>query len=154
MDGTVLKEDFRELGTTVKTVVERLRTVSSGVSRVVREMGTEGKLGGQANVESLSGTWKDLIDDKELEERALQLDSRNKEIAQAIASLEAKSQESQYQSQFLTNRSHEIRTSIRFSRTCSPTHSSSPSAGERSCISSGRPRSSRSSAHRCSVLRS
>src|SRR4029450_8352573 len=59
MDGTALKGDFRELGTTVKTVVGRLRTVSSGVSRVVREMGTEGKLGGQANVESLSGTWKD-----------------------------------------------------------------------------------------------
>jgi len=66
MDGTALKGDFRELATTVKTVVGRLRTVSSGVSRVVREMGTEGKLGGQANVESLSGTWKDLIDDVNL----------------------------------------------------------------------------------------
>src|SRR5262245_4903583 len=48
MDGTALRGDFHELGTTVKTVVGRLRTVSSGVSRVVREMGTEGKLGGQA----------------------------------------------------------------------------------------------------------
>ncbi|HEU5257718.1 MAG TPA: HAMP domain-containing protein [Vicinamibacterales bacterium] len=66
MDGTALKGDFRELGTTVKTVVARLRTVSSGVSRVVREMGTEGRLGGQANVESLSGTWKDLVDDVNL----------------------------------------------------------------------------------------
>jgi hypothetical protein len=56
MDGTALKGDFRELGTTVKTVVGRLRTVSYGVSRVVREMGTEVKLGGHANVESLSGT--------------------------------------------------------------------------------------------------
>jgi len=59
MDGTALEGDFRELGTTVKTVVGRLRKVSSGVSRVVREMGTEGKLGGQASLESLSGTWKD-----------------------------------------------------------------------------------------------
>jgi methyl-accepting chemotaxis protein len=42
MGGTALEGDFRELGTTVKTVVGRLRTVSSGVSRVVREMGTEG----------------------------------------------------------------------------------------------------------------
>src|SRR5262245_25094011 len=66
MNGTPLDGDFRELGTTVKAVVGRLRTVSSGVSRVVREMGTEGKLGGQAGVEGLSGTWKDLIDDVNL----------------------------------------------------------------------------------------
>ena len=66
MNGTSLKGDFRELGTTVRTVVGRLRTVSSGVSRVVREMGTEGKLGGQASVEGLSGTWTDLVDDVNL----------------------------------------------------------------------------------------
>jgi HAMP domain-containing protein len=66
MNGTPLEGDFRELGATVKTVVGRLRTVSSGVSRVVREMGTEGKLGGQAGVEGLSGTWKDLVDDVNL----------------------------------------------------------------------------------------
>ena len=66
MDGTPLEGDFRELGTTVKTVVGRLRTVSTGVSRVVREMGTEGKLGGHASVEGLSGNWKDLVDDVNL----------------------------------------------------------------------------------------
>ena len=66
MNGTSLEGDFRELGATVKTVVGRLRTVSSGVSRVVREMGTEGKLGGQASVEGLSGTWKGLVDDVNL----------------------------------------------------------------------------------------
>ena len=66
MNGTPLKGDFRELGITVKTVVGRLRTVSSGVSRVVQEMGTEGKLGGQASVEGLSGTWKALVDDVNL----------------------------------------------------------------------------------------
>src|SRR5436190_172596 len=66
MNGTPLEGDFRELATTVKTVVGRLRTVSSGVSRVVREMGTEGKLGGQAGVEGLSGSWKDLVDDVNL----------------------------------------------------------------------------------------
>ena len=66
MNGTPLKGDFRELGTTVKTVVGRLRTVSSSVSRVVQEMGTEGKLGGQASVEGLSGTWKALVDDVNL----------------------------------------------------------------------------------------
>jgi signal transduction histidine kinase/HAMP domain-containing protein/ActR/RegA family two-component response regulator len=66
MNGAPLKGDFRELGTTVKTVVGRLRTVSSGVSRVVQQMGTEGKLGGQASVEGLAGTWKALVDDVNL----------------------------------------------------------------------------------------
>jgi HAMP domain-containing protein len=66
MGGTPLQGHFRELGTSVKTVVGRLRAVSSGVSQLVREMGTEGKLGGQANVEGLSGTWKDLVDDVNL----------------------------------------------------------------------------------------
>jgi signal transduction histidine kinase/HAMP domain-containing protein/CheY-like chemotaxis protein len=66
MGGTPLEGDFRELGTSVKTVVDRLRAVSSGVSRLVREMGTEGKLGGQASVEGLAGTWKDLVDDVNL----------------------------------------------------------------------------------------
>jgi HAMP domain-containing protein/GAF domain-containing protein len=66
INGTPLQGDFRELGTSVQTVVARLRTVSTGVSRLVREMGTEGKLGGQASVGGLSGTWKDLVDDVNL----------------------------------------------------------------------------------------
>ena len=66
MGGTPLQGHFRELGTSVKAVVGRLRAVSSGVSQLVREMGTEGKLGGQASVEGLSGTWKDLVDDVNL----------------------------------------------------------------------------------------
>ena len=65
-DAASLKGDFHELGTAVRAVLGRLRTVSTGVSRVVREMGTEGKLGGQAGVEGLSGTWKDLVDDVNL----------------------------------------------------------------------------------------
>ena len=66
MNGRTLEGDFRELGTTVQTVVGRLRAVSSRVSRVVREMGTEGKLGSQASVDGLSGTWKDLTDNVNL----------------------------------------------------------------------------------------
>jgi HAMP domain-containing protein len=66
VNGRPLQGDFLELGTTVKTIVGRLRTVSSGVSRVVREIGTEGKLGVQAGVEGLSGTWRDLVDDVNL----------------------------------------------------------------------------------------
>jgi HAMP domain-containing protein/signal transduction histidine kinase/CheY-like chemotaxis protein len=66
MDGAPLHGDFHELGTAVGALLGRLRMVSSGVSRVVREMGTEGKLGGQASVEGLSGTWRDLVDDVNL----------------------------------------------------------------------------------------
>ena len=62
-----LQGDFRQLGKTVNAVMDRLRTVSSGVSRVVREMGTEGKLGGAGRAsDGLSGTWKDLVDDVNL----------------------------------------------------------------------------------------
>ena len=63
IDGRPLQGEFLELGTTVNAVLDRLRAVSSGVSRVVREVGTAGRLGAQANVGDLSGTWKDLVDD-------------------------------------------------------------------------------------------
>ena len=63
LDGQPLQGDFLRLGTTVNEVIDRLRTVSSGVSRVVREMGGDGKLGLQADAEGLSGTWKGLVDD-------------------------------------------------------------------------------------------
>ncbi|HVK74222.1 MAG TPA: methyl-accepting chemotaxis protein [Kofleriaceae bacterium] len=66
LNGSPLQGDFHDLGRTVKAVVNRLRTVSSGVSRVVREMSTEGKLGGHASVDSLTGTWKELVDDVNL----------------------------------------------------------------------------------------
>src|SRR5205807_920741 len=44
------------------TMVDQLRSFASEVTRVAREVGTEGKLGGQARVEGVSGTWKDLTD--------------------------------------------------------------------------------------------
>jgi len=77
IDGEPLQGDFRELGATVNTVVARLRTLSSGVSRVVREMGTEGRLGVQASMEGLSGTWKDLVDDVNLLAESLTGQVRN-----------------------------------------------------------------------------
>src|SRR2546426_2533855 len=43
-------------------MVDQLRSFASEVTRVAREVGTEGKLGGQANVEGVAGTWKDLTD--------------------------------------------------------------------------------------------
>src|SRR4029078_8571391 len=47
---------------TINTMVDQLRSFASEVTRVAREVGTEGKLGGQADVKGVSGTWKDLTD--------------------------------------------------------------------------------------------
>ncbi|HEY6606529.1 MAG TPA: HAMP domain-containing protein [Gaiellaceae bacterium] len=51
-----------ELKETVNTMVDQLRTFAAEVTRVVKEVGTDGRLGGQANVEGVSGTWKALTD--------------------------------------------------------------------------------------------
>jgi len=51
-----------ELKNTVNTMVDQLSSFASEVTRVAREVGTEGKLGGQARVLGVSGTWKDLTD--------------------------------------------------------------------------------------------
>lgn len=47
---------------TVNNMVESLRSFSSEVTRVAREVGTDGRLGGQARVPGVAGTWKDLTD--------------------------------------------------------------------------------------------
>src|SRR5262249_17830473 len=52
----------RELKETTSKVVEPLRGVAAEVTRVAREVGTEGKLGGQAQVRGVAGSWKDLTD--------------------------------------------------------------------------------------------
>src|SRR5207253_2417391 len=51
-----------QLKDTINTMVDQLRSFAAEVTRVAREVGTEGKLGGQANVEGVSGVWKDLTD--------------------------------------------------------------------------------------------
>jgi HAMP domain-containing protein/signal transduction histidine kinase/CheY-like chemotaxis protein len=56
------KGEIQELKNTINTMVEQLNSFSSEVTRVAREVGTEGKLGGQADVRGVSGTWKDLTD--------------------------------------------------------------------------------------------
>src|SRR5207247_328579 len=50
------------LKNTLNTMVDQLNSFASEVTRVAREVGTEGKLGGQAQVKGVSGTWKDLTD--------------------------------------------------------------------------------------------
>ena len=57
-----VKGEILELKNTINTMVDQLRSFASEVTRVAREVGTEGKLGGQARVEGVSGTWRDLTD--------------------------------------------------------------------------------------------
>ncbi|KAJ2654684.1 histidine kinase osmosensor [Coemansia sp. RSA 1199] len=57
-----LSGEMEELKTTINTMVDQLSTFASEVSRVAKEVGTEGQLGGQANVVGVDGTWKDLTD--------------------------------------------------------------------------------------------
>ncbi|KAG0086402.1 histidine kinase osmosensor [Podila epicladia] len=54
--------EISELKLTVNSMVEQLRTFAAEVTRVAREVGTEGKLGGQAEVEDVGGTWKELTE--------------------------------------------------------------------------------------------
>src|SRR5207245_5923796 len=57
-----LKSEILELKNTVNTMVDQLRSFALEVARVAREVGAAGKLGGQARVEGVAGTWKDLTD--------------------------------------------------------------------------------------------
>src|SRR6185312_7817383 len=54
--------EILELKNTINTMVDQLSMFASEVTRVAREVGTEGKLGGQADVRGVAGTWKDLTD--------------------------------------------------------------------------------------------
>ena len=57
-----VKGEILELKNTINTMVDQLNAFASEVTRVAREVGTEGKLGGQAQVSGVAGTWKDLTD--------------------------------------------------------------------------------------------
>ncbi len=57
-----VRGEILELKDTINTMVDRLNSFASEVTRVAREVGTEGKLGGQAEVRGVAGTWKDLTD--------------------------------------------------------------------------------------------
>src|SRR2546430_15757325 len=62
IDGRRLQGRFLDTAKTVNTLVDQLRLFANEVTRVAREVGTEGKLGGQAEVEGVGGAWKDLTD--------------------------------------------------------------------------------------------
>src|SRR5262249_14364400 len=57
-----VKGEILQLKDTINTMVDQLRSFAAEVTRVAREVGTEGKLGGQAQVRGVAGTWKDLTD--------------------------------------------------------------------------------------------
>jgi HAMP domain-containing protein len=62
IEGRPLMGEFLRIGRTVNSMVDQLSSFASEVTRVAREVGTEGKLGGQAKVKGVAGTWKDLTD--------------------------------------------------------------------------------------------
>src|SRR5438093_1302344 len=62
IEGRPLTGEFLKTAKTVNTMVEQLGAFASEVTRVARDVGTDGKLGGQAKVKGVSGTWKDLTD--------------------------------------------------------------------------------------------
>src|SRR5204862_276162 len=57
-----VKGEILQLKNTINTMADQLNSFASEVTRVAREVGTEGKLGGQAEVPGVAGTWKDLTD--------------------------------------------------------------------------------------------
>jgi HAMP domain-containing protein/CheY-like chemotaxis protein/GAF domain-containing protein len=81
-----VKGEVLELKNTINTMVDQLNAFAAEVTRVAREVGTEGKLGGQAQVPGVGGTWKDLTDNVNFMTSNLTAQVRNiAEVATAIA---------------------------------------------------------------------
>jgi HAMP domain-containing protein/CheY-like chemotaxis protein/nitrogen-specific signal transduction histidine kinase len=82
-----VRGEILELKDTINTMVDQLRSFAGEVTRVAREVGTDGKLGGQAQVPGVAGTWKDLTDNVNFMAGNLTAQVRNiAEVATAIAS--------------------------------------------------------------------
>src|SRR5690242_5021838 len=87
IDGRPLRGEFLRIGKVVNTMVAQLASFASEVTRVAREVGTEGKLGGQATVKGVAGTWKDLTDNVNAMATNLTGQVRNiAEVTTAVAS--------------------------------------------------------------------
>jgi hypothetical protein len=86
VEGRNLTGEFLRTAKTVNTMVDQLSTFTSEVIRVAREVGTEGKLGGQAKVKGVSGAWKDLTDNVNFMAANLTSQVRNiAEVTTAVA---------------------------------------------------------------------
>jgi HAMP domain-containing protein/CheY-like chemotaxis protein/signal transduction histidine kinase len=87
VDGRPLEGEFLRSATIVNTMIQQLGVFTSEVTRVAREVGTDGKLGGQAKVPGVAGTWKDLTDSVNSMASNLTGQVRNiAEVATAVAS--------------------------------------------------------------------
>src|SRR5690349_6593235 len=81
-----VKGEILELKNTINVMVDQLNSFASEVTRVAREVGTEGKLGGQAEVPGVAGTWKDLTDNVNLMANNLTAQVRNiADVTTAVA---------------------------------------------------------------------
>ncbi|MBA3471408.1 MAG: HAMP domain-containing protein, partial [Herpetosiphonaceae bacterium] len=86
IEGRPLEGEFLRTAKIVNTMVDQLGSFASEVTRVAREVGTEGKLGGQARVKGVAGTWKDLTDNVNLMASNLTGQVRNiAEVTTAVA---------------------------------------------------------------------
>ncbi|HEY4555544.1 MAG TPA: HAMP domain-containing protein, partial [Lysobacter sp.] len=84
--GVDVQGEILELKNTINTMVDQLNGFAAEVTRVAREVGTEGKLGGQAQVPGIAGTWKDLTDNVNSMASNLTTQVRNiAEVATAVA---------------------------------------------------------------------
>ena len=87
IDGRPMRGEYLRISTVVNTMVDQLNSFASEVTRVAREVGTEGKLGGQAHVRGVGGTWNDLTDNVNLMAANLTRQVRNiAEVTTAVAS--------------------------------------------------------------------
>ena len=80
-----VKGEILELKNTINMMVDQLNSFAAEVTRVAREVGTEGKLGGQANVKGVSGTWKDLTDN--VNSMAANLTAQVRDIAEVTTAV-------------------------------------------------------------------
>jgi HAMP domain-containing protein/signal transduction histidine kinase len=85
LEGQPLRGEFRRIGTTVNAMVDQLRSFAGEVTRVAREVGTEGKLGGQATVVGVSGVWEDLT--ANVNQMASNLTTQVRGIARVVTSV-------------------------------------------------------------------
>jgi len=85
IDGRPMRGEVLRIGTIVNTMVGQLKAFASEVSRVAHEVGTEGKLGGQAHVPGVAGTWKDLTDN--VNSMAANLTSQVRNIAEVTTAV-------------------------------------------------------------------
>ncbi len=86
IDNFDIKGDFFNLANTINTMIDQLLKFSLEVTRVAREVGTEGLLGGQARVEGVSGTWLDLTNNVNLMANSLTKQVRNiADVTTAVA---------------------------------------------------------------------